>query len=795
MKSLLYILRRYKLASSLNLLGLVVAFAATYVLLTQIRYIDTYNQGIKGHEQIHRLYVRGLFYDEWNTTFMRPYLEKLKTCPQVESVGYLRYYGDMELDKEGSLMTTSVSLCSNDLLTTMNTELVDGTLPHESDAFGAFIPASLSEKYFGTAMSAGKEMKLGDGRRFVIQAVYRDFPSNSVMSNVIYMPMGNENIDNTNNWNYKAFVRLRSDANVETFEGVMKKQLEVMLTEKLKNIPPEHAAEADEAKQRVNETIKRLQFMAMPLSETYLHGYDADTDTGDVTTLYILKLAVVLLILVALINFNNFNTALSPIRMRSINTRRVMGESTLSLRMGLVGEGIFVSLLAFALAMLVVYCLGLWPYVGQFTLASVRLQDNWLLVSGMALLSVGCGVLGTLYSARYVTSFQPALVLKGNFGLSARGRVLRQVLVAMQFVLAFTLVVFVGVMFAQHRYISTSDYGYDKDVLLFGDFMYDFQKDQKEALRSELEKVVGVESVAFSGLRLGMYDRCMEWTRGSDGQEYTSKVVVVDWKMLRTCGIEIIEGRDFKETDKDVYIINETMKKRYPDIEMDKLLCRDDMPVIGVCRNFRIFTTRVDNNATPVAFVIFGDKYADWGDPAHTLYVRIAQNVDKAEVRKRINAVLASFVKKGNPPELKFLDERMEESYYDEMRFMKQIEASTLLLIAIAIIGVFCLTMFETEYRRKEIAIRKVMGSSVGEVLLLFTQRYALPLVISFALAAPLGYYLSLQWLQNFAEHTPIHWWIFVLAFVLVSTIVLLTVVVQSWRVATKNPIESIKTE
>lgn len=194
-------------------------------------------------------------------------------------------------------------------------------------------------------------------------------------------------------------------------------------------------------------------------------------------------------------------------------------------------------------------------------------------------------------------------------------------------------------------------------------------------------------------------------------------------------------------------------------------------------------------------FVIFGKQYADWGDPTQFIYIRISSHSDKQDIRKKVNNVLQSFAKDATPPELKFMSECMEETYHDEIRFIHQIEASTLLLLAIAIIGVFCLTMFETEYRRKEIAIRKVMGSSIAEILLLFIKRYTLPLVVSFLVAAPLGYYLCEQWLQNFAERTVIHWWIFPFTFIIVSLIVVLTVIIQSWRVATMNPIDCIKTE
>ena len=237
------------------------------------------------------------------------------------------------------------------------------------------------------------------------------------------------------------------------------------------------------------------------------------------------------------------------------------------------------------------------------------------------------------------------------------------------------------------------------------------------------------------------------------------------------------------------------MKKKYPFLEVDKPLVKDDLPIVGVCKNFRAFTTRKDNNAEPVAFVIFGESFADWGNRFNVLNIRMTPNTNKRELRNKIGKVLQTFYGSKTIPEMKFMDDCLERAYKDETRFMTQIEASTILAFLITIIGVFCLTMFETEYRRKEIAIRKVMGSSVGEVLSLFTRHYTIPLILSFVIAAPIGYYISEQWLQNFAEHTPIYWWLFPLAFVIVSTIVLLTVIVQSWRVATMNPVDSIKTE
>ena len=145
--------------------------------------------------------------------------------------------------------------------------------------------------------------------------------------------------------------------------------------------------------------------------------------------------------------------------------------------------------------------------------------------------------------------------------------------------------------------------------------------------------------------------------------------------------------------------------------------------------------------------------------------------------------------------EVKFLDQQLEDLYQEEFRFIRQVLAFSFICLLITLIGVFCLTMFETEYRRKEIGIRKILGSSESEVLQLLCRRYAILLRISFIVAAPVAWYIGNEWLQNFADRTPIYWWIFPLSFLLVSFVVLLTVIIQTWNVATMNPIESIRTE
>ena len=250
---------------------------------------------------------------------------------------------------------------------------------------------------------------------------------------------------------------------------------------------------------------------------------------------------------------------------------------------------------------------------------------------------------------------------------------------------------------------------------------------------------------------------------------------------------------DFREQDGDVYIVNEAMIQTYPWVKVDQLLVSGDLPVVGVCKNVRIFSTRMDNSNSPMAFVVFGPRYAGW-NACKKMSVRVAPSVDMRQTRRQVEEVVARF-SKGPVPDVHFFDKCLETAYEEENGFIRQIQLCSLLCILITLIGVFCLTMFETEYRRREVAIRKVMGSTVGEVLALFMGRYAWPLVVSMLIAAPVAYRMGSLWLEGFAEHTPIYWWLFPLAFIAVSSVVLLTVAAQCWRVATTNPMDSIRVE
>ena len=510
------------------------------------------------------------------------------------------------------------------------------------------------------------------------------------------------------------------------------------------------------------------------------------------TTLYLLICVSFLIVIIATINFMNFSLAETPMRIKSINTQKVLGATTRSLRLTLITEAMFISFIAFILALIWVAILkdfGLQELIN----AQLTITEHPMLLLATFGLSLLMGLMAGLYPSYYVNSFPPALALKGSFGLSPQGRILRTALVCIQFFVAYMLIIGVGIMYLQSRYIRTSDYGYDKDAIIVGNMTKETQS-QTDAVVGELSQIPGVKGVAVSEFILSSADNYMHWGR-SNGDKYIQfDAFPVDCHYLEVMGIHIVEGRSFKPGDEDVYIFNEFTRKKYPWLKVDQP-APDDNLVIGFCENIKYSSFRNDDTNQTMAFLIPGKKFAQWGwEWRNFVNVRISAGVDKVEVIRSLQKTMEKFTP-GHDFNFRFMDEVLDANYRNELRFTKQILLFSLIAIAISLTGVFGLTMFESEYRRKEIGIRKIMGSSTRQILYMFNRRYILILTGCFIVATPFGWWIGQHWLQGFAEKTPVTPWIFILSFLLVTLITMTTITVQSWKNANENPANSIKTE
>ena len=499
-----------------------------------------------------------------------------------------------------------------------------------------------------------------------------------------------------------------------------------------------------------------------------------------------------IIIVVAAINFMNFALAETPMRLRAINTRKVLGQPVWQLRASLLAESVGIGLLAYLLALLWAYLAADTP-LQELVKAPLALHYHYGLLAALLLISLLTGLLAGLYPSWYVTSFPPALVLKGSYGLSPRGKALRTGLVCVQFAVAFVLILCVGVMFLQSRFIRVADYGYNRAQVLTSRLPNRILTKQGDAIRSELLKLSGVEDVAVSNFVIGTSDGYMTWGRNDNDHSMNFSCLPVDWNYLRTLGIRITEGRDFNQQDGDVYIFNQAARKQYDWIELDKPILNGNYPVVGFCEDVKFCSMRVDNTQMPMAFFVMGKDHARWGW-RQCINVRVAAGADHFAMPRRLEECVRK-VAGDVEVEFHFLDQTFDQTYRDELRFIHQMQLFSLLAILISIIGVFGLTMYESEYRRKEIGLRKIMGSTTQEVLLMFNRRYLLMLFASFVVAAPIGWSLGTRWLQGFAERTAIPWWLFLLSLLLVAIVTILTVTYRTWKNASENPIHCIKAE
>lgn len=784
--------RRYRIATLLNLFGLSVAVATFYLFMTQVIYNRTYNHNLNDYEHMYRLEIYGnLFGDNWGCSICRPFATMLRDIPQVKSaVYYSPYVNQTDVKVNNRTITMPVVYMSKPGIEFFTGKLISGSSKSWGTGATAIVNRSNAEKMFGTANAVGKTFEAinnNDGGTIpvTVVGVSEDMPDNCTVSNGLYICDNESGMTDWSEWSYCIFLRLADGTNPKKVERAIK--LAFM--------------KANDISEKEFDKEVKMNFRITPVDDIYFSGIGLQ-DKGNRSLVDVLTVASVFVLFIALLNLLNFSLSEVPMRMRGINTRRVMGASVGGLRLKMIMESVLFAFVGLVVGVLLVVAFQRSEACMKLVSGDISFSAHWLLVAVMAASALVVGALAAVVPAFYSTSFAPALVLKGSFGLSPRGRQLRLAIMAVQFCVAFVLAIYIGVMSSQSSYIFNCDYGFNKNEVFYT-WLSDEAKAKRETIRTELKKLPFVENVGFAQKAIGSGDQYMGWGRGSGEHQMSLQVLPCDYEYPQTMGLNILEGRNFNEADMKTgaYVLNKAAMQQYKWLAVGDSIGRQNewgpmanYLIVGVCNNFKLKSMRNDNSRVAVAFIIFGPDMKQWGDRCNQVFVRVAKGQDKVEAKRRITDVL-NRLDTSQKYEMNFLDNDLQQTYVDEFRFISQVKFFAIICIIITIIGVFSLTMFETEYRRKEIGIRKVMGSSVGSIVRLFAMRYTVPLVVSFVVAAPVGWWLSMQWLQSFAEHTPLHWWLFPLSFVGVSAVVIVTVVAQSWRVATQNPVESIKTE
>ncbi len=790
---------RNKASTILNILGMTAAFAAFYIILVQVNHDLSYNRRVKDAD---RVYIVSLpdWYEEgkYMTWVNRPPFEQLiSSCSYIEAggTGYIfgQQYkiivgkGDSAPEGDEPALSTTVSSLNPGAAKALGVEFVSGSA---DDLISSATLAVAESEAARLGLHPGSEVILKQGSninfRSTVKAIYRDSPHNSDLDSFkMFVAVGEENINSWSEWSYNYFLKAR--------EGVSKDELEQAGGKLLLDVLGQDADASEEDKA---ELAKRFRLHLIPLTDSYFDQTvsNAPGATGNKATTMTLLAVAVLVIVIAFINFINFFFALVPLRVHYVNTRKVLGASRGRLVTGYVLEAVVMVAVSLVLAAGVTVLFQRSSFASLIS-CSTAFADN----VGVALSAVALGLLvavaSSLYPAFYITSFSPALALKGNFGASRSGRGFRYALVGVQFFISMSLIICATFITLQRAYMVKHDMGFDREELLVAN-VSNAAASSVVAVEAQLMENPQIKAVSWADGDIVRSSR-MGWGRSFKGQQISFQCYPVSWDFLRFMGIPIVEGRDFTEADEQsedgVFIFNEAAKKEFGLTLDDKLEGhRGEAEIAGFCRDFNFRSLR--DGVSPLCLYVFGKH--PWRR-LKTLLVRTDKNADIPAIKEYVMSVVEKTDPSMSPEDIdvQMLDQQIQNQYRQESMLSTQIGLFSLLAVIISLMGVFGLVMFETEHRRKEIAVRRVNGATVGSILRMFNMEFLRIVLLCFVLAVPVCCLVIGRYLQGFAFKVPMYPWVFVMALAATLLVTVAVVTLRSYKAATDNPSLTLRKE
>ncbi|MBP5550050.1 MAG: ABC transporter permease [Bacteroidales bacterium] len=778
------VFRKTGVSTLINILGMSVAFAAAMILMVQVRWDTTYDANFKGHKQVFRMENNWMDDGPFSAMFSRPIIERIKkSSPNIEALGTMWGLSAQAYHREGdkeSAIRVSAVLVDSTLLSVFPFEWVEGSAQEFTAPGTAVIDESVAKLFFGNESALGKILQTEDDNIRIV-GVFKSTPRNYSLHYGIFENLGEQSISDYSEWSYESFVKLKDPSQAgETASSMMDAVMELY---------------GDDASEEEGNKIRRGFRLSRLHDAHYERDVRAAKPSSNKAISVTLAVIAVLLILIAIINFVNFAFAEIPFRIKNINTRKVFGEG----RCSLIGRQLLhaglIAVIAFAIACLIMQWVS-GTFWASYVSDSLALKNNigiLVLMLGVVLVSA---VIAGIAPALYSTSQPAALVLKGSYGTSVKGKTLRNSLVGLQFVLSFLFILMALYVGVQTRYMINRDMGFlQEDVLQVGCGYY--AGGAHESLKAKLLQHPSITDVTFSDNKV-VNEGMMTWGRSAGGKRIYMEVLPVTDEFLRFFGLKMVDGRDFLPSDNQsemgCMIVNETFIQMFPQVHVGSFIEGHvgDTEIVGIVKDFNFKS--LQHAMGPLALFIWGKT--QWRNFSE-MYVKTAPGTDFKEVSDYIKESVCVFdpTRKPDQVNVRHLDDWIESMYQSEQSLGTLITIVSLVALLIAIIGIIGLVYFETQFIRKEIAMRRVNGATVGSILKMINKKYLIMAVASFVIAAPVAYWVMTAWRKDFAYQAPVPVWIFLVALLVVAAITMTVVTLQSWRAANANPVESIKNE
>ncbi|SRR5579871_187461 len=811
-------MRRNKTNSMINISGLAIAIACVIMIIMYVQDEFSYDQFFAGADHIFQLNMSGTDKGVESTSggntapIAGPTVQSM--YPEVES--YVRIYrpGDVlvryQENKSSPDFYTEKKVLAVDsnFLQAFNYELLTGNAATCLEKPNSLvITEATAKKYFGSSNAMGKTLLLDTEKKpFIVTAVVKNSPSNSTFQFDMLAPIVAYHEVKKRSWNWfwlqvNTYIKLKKNIAVD-------KASIAALEAKFPAMVKEHVFGNGQSYEDFEKKGSRLWFSLMPFTSLHLHAIPMQVPArlstlSDIKYVYIFSAIGLFIMILACVNFMNLSTAQSATRAKEVGIRKVLGSLRTQLIKQFLAEAILYSFIATMIALIMVAGL-LEPFNNiagkSFLFPSIFTTSTWIFVLCLCVLTA---LLAGLYPAFYLTRFNPAEVLKGmkQFRNSISNLLIRDGLVVFQFTISIALIVCTIIVFQQLKYTQSKDLGLNKEnVLVIANTKR--LANSEETFRQEIKKLHGVIDASASTsipTKNNFEDSYNPQETETDKpliKNIDLSSYMIDEDFVPTLDLHVVQGRNFSKAfnDSASVILNETAARQigWKD-PVGKYL---DYPgnnqrfkVIGVVKDFNVESLR----EVVQPFALFNAASKTYYMNSSFISVRLPSgkiNTSMHEIEDKWKNFAPDI-----PFDYSFMDAEFDALYRSEHRMGSVFSVFTGLSIFVACLGLFGLSIFTAERRKKEISVRKILGATVPGIIQMLSKDFIKLVAIAFLLASPLSWWAMNKWLEGFAYRIDVSGWVFAEAGAGAIFIALITVIYQAIKVAIANPAESLRTE
>lgn len=783
-------LRKNKVYSIINILGLAAGMAVAMLIAFWIWDELTYDKYHTNHEQLAQVMTTFIGDDGKMGTgeavcmpigdeLRSKYGSDFKNISMASwNFGHVLVVGEKKITSNGMWVESNFP-------TMFSCRMQKGNINALSDPSSILINASLAKTLFGDADPINKMIRLDNKDNYKVAGVFEDFPHNTTLYDTKLLLPWKKYItteqwlkDAATQWNnhsWQAFVQVADNINMDKE------------TAKIKNVVMVH-------KNAKTDGVEQAYLFPMDKWRLYREFKDGKPSGGRIQFVWLFLIIGVFVLMLACINFMNLSTARSEKRAKEVGIRKTVGSVRQQLISQFLSESVLVAFVSFVFSIILVVLL--LPLFNKLADKNVGIPWSsgifWLAALAFTFIT---GIISGSYPALYLSRFEPIKVLKGTFRVGRFASLPRKVLVVVQFTFSIALIIGTVIVFNQIQYAKNRPVNYRSEGLITINMSTPDLYGHYDAIKSDLLATGVVDDMAESSSpTTGVWSNQIGFNwEGKDPNTLPSfGTIAVTDDFGKTIGWQIKEGRDFSKefaTDSLAMILNESAVKQIAmkkDIVGQTIQFNDkDYHVIGVIKDMIM-----ENPYSPVTPTVFMRDY-EW---ANVITIAIKQGTPIKTALSKVEAVFKKF-NPSAPFDYTFNDEDYAKKFADEERVGKLATFFTILAIFISCLGLFGLASFVAEQRKKEIGVRKVLGASTYNLWQMLSREFALLVIISCFIAIPLAWYYLNGWLKQYDYRTTISVWIFVVSGLGALLITLITVSFQAIKAALANPVKSLRTE